>query len=96
MSCYDNVICSLDFLGESKDNSAHLTEIFQIKEFGCNLSLYEIDNNKELILKTDHSNGVDAHLHLNYTGELELVGKDSSYIATFENAKLVNVEKLEE
>jgi hypothetical protein len=96
MSCFDMLICDLALLGEASQSNSLTEDMFQFKEFGCNTSTYEIDELKQLVLKIDHSNGVDKDLHVGYTGELELVGRAQSYIATFKDGVFIKAEKYDD
>lgn len=95
MSCFDELKCNTP-LPDIALPFLKVGELYQFKEFGCNGSIYEITAEGLLVLVADHSNGTDLHSHENYTGELELCGAGKAYIATFENAKLVSVEELDE
>jgi hypothetical protein len=98
MSCFDtlkiNPFLKPSFTPITEELAASSDSEYQIKEFGCTLSSYEVDEKLELVLVKDRSNGMNVRMHLNYTGELELVGANDSFLLTFENAKLIAVEKL--
>jgi hypothetical protein len=81
-----------------KDNEA---DWYQTKDFSCNLSVFEITDEGELILRTDHSNGQEKG-HINFTGEIEIFAEDHRskdlpgllYIATFVDSQLTSLRKV--
>lgn len=96
MSCFDMLMCNLALLGETPAPRTLTEDMFQIKEFGCTTSTYEINELKQLVLKIDRSNGVDKDLHVGYTGELELVGRACDYIVTFKDGSFIKAEKYDD